>query len=128
MFIFCLAQKSISFSIRILVLAKGSGPCVYCLMFLFEHLLISLKVYVWNNQTKVTHKAAWVYISLHVCILMILQYWHLNLLWMEFQKTNKGRPNQPLFPELVMSTDLLSFEHPSVLLFCLKHKLSMTDI
>ena len=26
---------------------------------------------------------------------------------------------RPLFPELVMSTDLLSFEHPSVLLFCL---------
>ena len=25
----------------------------------------------------------------------------------------------PFFPELVMSTDLLSFEHPSVLLFCL---------
>ena len=24
----------------------------------------------------------------------------------------------PFFPELVMSTDLLSFEHPSVLLFC----------
>ena len=27
---------------------------------------------------------------------------------------------RPFFPELVMSTDLLSFEHPSVLLFCLK--------
>ena len=26
------------------------------------------------------------------------------------------------FPELVMSTDLLSFEHPSVLLFCLLQK------
>ena len=26
---------------------------------------------------------------------------------------------RPFFPELVMSTDLLSFEHPSVLLFCL---------
>ena len=25
---------------------------------------------------------------------------------------------RPFFPELVMSTDLLSFEHPSVLLFC----------
>ena len=25
---------------------------------------------------------------------------------------------KPFFPELVMSTDLLSFEHPSVLLFC----------
>ena len=86
---FCLAQKSISFSIRILVLVKGSGQCVYCLMFLFEHLCISLKVYVLNNQTKVTHKAAWVYISLHVCILIIILYWHLNLLWMEFQKTSK---------------------------------------
>ena len=27
---------------------------------------------------------------------------------------------KPFFPELVMSTDLLSLEHPSVLLFCLK--------
>ena len=27
---------------------------------------------------------------------------------------------RPFFPELVMSTDLLSFEHPSVLLFCLQ--------
>ena len=27
---------------------------------------------------------------------------------------------RPFFPELVMSTDLLSLEHPSVLLFCLK--------
>ena len=26
---------------------------------------------------------------------------------------------RPFFPELVMSTDLLSFEHPSILLFCL---------
>ena len=26
---------------------------------------------------------------------------------------------RPFFPELIMSTDLLSFEHPSVLLFCL---------
>ena len=26
---------------------------------------------------------------------------------------------RPFFPELVISTDLLSFEHPSVLLFCL---------
>ena len=26
---------------------------------------------------------------------------------------------RPFFPELVMSTDLLSFEHPSVLLFSL---------
>ena len=26
---------------------------------------------------------------------------------------------RPFFPELVMSTDLLSFEHPSVLLFCI---------
>ena len=26
---------------------------------------------------------------------------------------------RPFFPELVMSTDFLSFEHPSVLLFCL---------
>ena len=26
---------------------------------------------------------------------------------------------RPFFPEIVMSTDLLSFEHPSVLLFCL---------
>ena len=26
---------------------------------------------------------------------------------------------RPFFPELVMSTDLMSFEHPSVLLFCL---------
>ena len=26
---------------------------------------------------------------------------------------------RPFFSELVMSTDLLSFEHPSVLLFCL---------
>ena len=25
---------------------------------------------------------------------------------------------RPFFPELVMSTDLLSFEHPAVLLFC----------
>ena len=25
---------------------------------------------------------------------------------------------RPFFPELVISTDLLSFEHPSVLLFC----------
>ena len=25
---------------------------------------------------------------------------------------------RPFFPELVMSTDILSFEHPSVLLFC----------
>ena len=25
---------------------------------------------------------------------------------------------RPFFPEIVMSTDLLSFEHPSVLLFC----------
>ena len=25
---------------------------------------------------------------------------------------------RPFFPELVMSTDLLSFEHPSLLLFC----------
>ena len=25
---------------------------------------------------------------------------------------------RPFFPELVMSTDLLSLEHPSVLLFC----------
>ena len=25
---------------------------------------------------------------------------------------------RPFFPEFVMSTDLLSFEHPSVLLFC----------
>ena len=25
---------------------------------------------------------------------------------------------RPFFPELVMSTDLLSFEHPSVLLLC----------
>ena len=25
---------------------------------------------------------------------------------------------RPFFPELVMSTDLMSFEHPSVLLFC----------
>ena len=25
---------------------------------------------------------------------------------------------RPFFPELVMSTDLLSFEHPSILLFC----------
>ena len=28
---------------------------------------------------------------------------------------------RPFFPELVMSTDLLSLEHPSVLLFCLGH-------
>ena len=28
---------------------------------------------------------------------------------------------RPFFPELVMSTDFLSFEHPSVLLFCLEH-------
>ena len=27
---------------------------------------------------------------------------------------------RPFFPELVMSTDLLSFEHPSVLLFCFR--------
>ena len=27
---------------------------------------------------------------------------------------------RPFFPELVMSTDLLSLEHPSVLLFCLR--------
>ena len=30
---------------------------------------------------------------------------------------------RPFFPELVMSTDLLSFEHPSVLLFCFFHKI-----
>ena len=30
---------------------------------------------------------------------------------------------RPFFPELAMSTDLLSFEHPSVLLFCLTNKL-----
>ena len=29
---------------------------------------------------------------------------------------------RPFFPELVMSTDLLSFEHPSVLLFCFVDK------
>ena len=29
---------------------------------------------------------------------------------------------RPFFPELVMSTDLLSFEHPSVLLFCFRWK------
>ena len=28
---------------------------------------------------------------------------------------------RPFFPELVMSTDLLSFEHPSVLLFCFEY-------
>ena len=28
---------------------------------------------------------------------------------------------RPFFPELVMSMDLLSFEHPSVLLFCFVH-------
>ena len=28
---------------------------------------------------------------------------------------------RPFFPELVMSTDLLSFDHPSVLLFCFIH-------
>ena len=28
---------------------------------------------------------------------------------------------RPFFPELVMSTDLLSFEHPSILLFCFKN-------
>ena len=32
---------------------------------------------------------------------------------------------RPFFPELVMSTDLLSFEHPSVLLFCFKNKHSL---
>ena len=32
---------------------------------------------------------------------------------------------RPFFPELVMSTDLLSFEHPSVLLFCLSEKLPL---
>ena len=31
---------------------------------------------------------------------------------------------RPFFPELVMSTDLLSFEHPSVLIFCLAIALS----
>ena len=30
---------------------------------------------------------------------------------------------RPFFPELVISTDLLSFEHPSVLLFCLDHNI-----
>ena len=33
----------------------------------------------------------------------------------------------PFFPELVMSTDLLSFEHPSVLLFCLTDKTLSND-
>ena len=28
---------------------------------------------------------------------------------------------RPFFPELIMSTDLFSFEHPSVLLFCLSN-------
>ena len=28
---------------------------------------------------------------------------------------------RPFFPELVMSTDLFSFEHPLVLLFCFKY-------
>ena len=31
---------------------------------------------------------------------------------------------RPFFPELVMSTDLLSFEHPSVLLFCFRNQKS----
>ena len=38
---------------------------------------------------------------------------------------------RPFFPELVMSTDLLSFEHPSVLLFCLalqKHPLYYSSL
>ena len=32
---------------------------------------------------------------------------------------------RPFFPELVMSTDLVSFEHPSVLLFCFNDKINM---
>ena len=32
---------------------------------------------------------------------------------------------RPFFPELVISTDLLSFKHPSVLLFCLADMLTM---
>ena len=36
---------------------------------------------------------------------------------------------RPFFPELVMSTDLLSFEHPSVLLFCLlRHAWDTEDV
>ena len=34
---------------------------------------------------------------------------------------------RPFFPELVMSTDLLSFEHPSVLLFCFVHRITVED-
>ena len=34
---------------------------------------------------------------------------------------------RPFFPELVMSTDLLSFEHPSVLLFCFVNNPSNVD-
>ena len=34
---------------------------------------------------------------------------------------------RPFFPELVMSTDLLSFEHPSVLLFCFWPFYSIND-
>ena len=35
---------------------------------------------------------------------------------------------RPFFPELVMSTDLLSFEHPSVLLFCFLCSRMMIDL
>ena len=35
---------------------------------------------------------------------------------------------RPFFPELVISTDLLSFEHPSVLLFCFVCKRHYVDI
>ena len=35
---------------------------------------------------------------------------------------------RPFFPELVMSSDFLSFEHPSVLLFCLDHTQQLSGI
>ena len=35
---------------------------------------------------------------------------------------------RPFFSELIMSTDLLSFEHPSVLLFCLCQQLCICEI
>ena len=34
---------------------------------------------------------------------------------------------RPFFPELVMSTDLLSFEHPSVLQFSLKNAITLSS-
>ena len=46
-------------------------------------------------------------------------YWHLVLSHLGLAFVLMLRL---FFPELVMSTDLLSFEHPSVLLFCFKGK------